>query len=146
MNYWYEIYKKNKAYKYYQILLNLERNQKHPHFSQILEEEPFSDFILSKDLNLGQEVKEHEHQIIYCLTKFDWTCNNCHKNYESSKPTHFCSLCDYNMCDELINKSNNQIKDEFKDIKPIKSNKKNEDQIKKQEINGESKIDNDKYK
>ena len=66
---------------------------------------------------------------------------------------------------ELINKSNNQIKDEFKDIKsyeninkdkdslninnllsikPIKSNKKNEDQIKKQEINGESKIDNDK--
>ena len=81
-----------------------------------MEEEPFSDFILEKDLNLGQEVKEHEHQIIYCLTKSDWTCNNCHKNYGSSQPTHFCSLCDYNMCDECIKKGGYERKISFPKI------------------------------
>ena len=96
---WFNEYKANKALEYFAIILSLPDGQTPPNFKSMLKPEEFQDFIIEKDQNLGLEVKEHEHKLIYCLTSFNWICNKCNNNYDSSKPTYFCSLCDYNMCD-----------------------------------------------
>ena len=64
----------------------------------------FLDFILEKEKSGAIIVKEHEHKLVYCLTNFSWNCNLCNKNYEKKNARYFCSICDYNMCDECHSK------------------------------------------
>ena len=73
---------------------------------------------------------EHKDKLVYCLTNFDWKCNVCNKNFTKKSARYFCSLCDFNMCDEChlkgkytkkkvfpegIKPSNPSVKEKFKD-------------------------------
>ena len=47
----------------------------------------------------------HDHTLIYCITsrsrKFSgWICNECHKSYGGNDWSLYCSLCDYDICNE----------------------------------------------
>ncbi len=64
----------------------------------------FLDFVLEKEKSGAIIVKEHEHKLVYCLTNFNWQCNLCNKNYEKKNARYFCSICNYNMCDECHSK------------------------------------------
>ena len=101
---WNEEYEDYKVSEYFSFISTLPEEVKQPSFEEYLKKDEFLDFALMKDRNLGLEVKEHEHKLIYCLTNFDWKCNVCNKNYNKNIPTFLCSICDYNMCDECREK------------------------------------------
>ena len=45
----------------------------------------------------------HEHLVTFIKRKnekFSWFCNICYKNYSNSKPSFYCSLCDYDVCSD----------------------------------------------
>ena len=113
---WFNEYKGDKILEYFAIILSLPNDQTPPNFESILKPEEFRDFIIEKDQNLRLEVKEHEHKLIYCLTRLNWICSKCKKNYDSSKPTYFCSLCDYNMCDNCRKEGKYEEKLSFPEI------------------------------
>ena len=39
------------------------------------------------------------HQIVYCLTNFDWKCNVCENHYEKNNGRYYCSKCNFNLCE-----------------------------------------------
>ena len=43
-------------------------------------------------------IKEHKHKLIYSKTNFDWICNECNSGKSKTESRLFCSICDYNMC------------------------------------------------
>ena len=42
--------------------------------------------------------KEHEHQLVFCITIFNWRCEGCKRNLFGNNPRFYCSLCDFNLC------------------------------------------------
>ena len=62
-----------------------------------------SELNLSKNLSdlssSGIIVKEHIHNLVYCLNNFNWKCNLCSNKYEKTSPKYFCSVCNYSMCE-----------------------------------------------
>ena len=54
---------------------------------------------LSNSSPSGIIVKEHIHNLVYCLTNFIWKCNLCSNKYEKTSPKYFCSVCNYSMCE-----------------------------------------------
>ena len=55
-------------------------------------------FLFKKYKELGMNIKEHEHKVIYCKTNYNWYCNECFAEWSKTEPRLFCSICDYNMC------------------------------------------------
>ncbi len=68
-----------------------------------------NEFINKKLHAIGIKIKEHQHKLIYCKTNFDWTCKECFKKWSKTEPRFFCSICDYNMCNNC-RKSKNYYK------------------------------------
>ena len=64
----------------------------------------FLDFIKQKERCGSITVKEHKHKLVYCLTIFKWKCNLCNKDYNKKNARYYCSICDFNMCDECHSK------------------------------------------
>ena len=59
----------------------------------------FLSFIREKDKQMGINVNEHKHQLVYCLTNISWKCNICNLKYKKEISRYYCSLCDYSMCE-----------------------------------------------
>jgi hypothetical protein len=97
---WYDEYKANKLLMYFNLVMSLEKGQKPPDFNSTLNKEEFLDFVFDKESNLGLIVKEHEHKLIHCLINDNWKCSKCNNKYDKSESRYYCSLCDYNMCDQ----------------------------------------------
>ena len=55
---------------------------------------------LSNLSSSGIIVKEHIHNLVYCLNNFIWKCNLCLIKYEKTSPKYFCSVCNFNMCEK----------------------------------------------
>ena len=49
---------------------------------------------------LGIKVKEHIHNLVYCLNNFIWKCNLCLVKYQKISPKYFCSVCNFSMCEK----------------------------------------------
>ena len=64
----------------------------------------FMDFIRKKEREGFIKVNEHEHKLVYCLTIFDWKCNLCQKKYNKENARYYCSICNFNMCDNCHSK------------------------------------------
>ena len=96
---WLEEYKANKLDRYYSIIKNIKDAKNIPPFT-LFNENEFIAFVLSKEREVGIKVREHRHTLVYSLTKFNWTCNNCKKNYNKNEGKYYCSLCDYSFCDK----------------------------------------------
>ena len=48
----------------------------------------------------GIIVKEHIHNLVYCLNNFIWKCNLCSIKYQKISPKYFCSVCNFSMCEK----------------------------------------------
>ena len=66
----------------------------------------FLDFLKQKERIGSITVKEHKHKLVYCLTDFKWICNLCNKKNEKCNARYYCSICNFNMCDECHSKGN----------------------------------------
>jgi len=55
---------------------------------------------LNKYTQIGLMIKEHIHNLVYCLNNFTWKCNLCKFKYEKNFPKYFCSLCNFSMCEK----------------------------------------------
>ena len=112
--------------------MKLKQGQKLPNFKLKvkfnLEGKDFEEFINKKFGEIGMKTKEHEHKLVFIKTIFDWKCNECNSQKAKSEPRLYCSICDYNMCNNCrkekkyykfgnipINAlpSNNRIKNKF---------------------------------
>ena len=40
------------------------------------------------------------------MTIFNWKCNLYNKNYNNKNPRYYCSICDYNMCEDCYTNKN----------------------------------------
>ena len=52
---------------------------------------------------------EHKHFLTLVLKRnknFSWKCNKCLKIYKNDESLFYCSLCDFNICKDCINKDN----------------------------------------
>ena len=73
----------------------------------------FLQFLRIKDRGQAIAVNEHNHKLVYCMTRLDWTCNICNKNYKKEDLKYYCSLCNYNMCQECHEKGKYFMKKSF---------------------------------
>ena len=74
-----------------------------------------NDLSLVKISSFGIIIKEHIHNLVYCINTFNWKCNLCKIKYDKLKPKYFCSLCNYSMCENCHNMRNYPKKKEFPD-------------------------------
>ena len=63
----------------------------------------------------GIIVKEHIHNLVYCLNIFCWKCNLCKIRYEKKYPKYYCSICNYSMCENCHDNRNYPKKKAFPD-------------------------------
>jgi len=71
-----------------------------PRFNSKINHEELIQFLFkrAKDYTSGIKIREHDHDLVCCLTNFSWKCNLCKKNYDCQEEKFCCSLCDFNMC------------------------------------------------
>ena len=78
----------------------------------------FLEFVRNKELQQVQ-VKEHNHKLVYLLSNYDWTCSKCKKAYEKKDAKFYCSICNYNLCEECHSKEKYDKKKVFPEgVKP----------------------------
>jgi hypothetical protein len=105
-----------KYMEFLQKMLFLKEGEEEPKFSKKIDIDEFHEFLKEKLEELGIKPDEHEHKLIYCLTNFDWECNECKGKHKKNEGRYFCSECEYNMCDKCI-----ENKDYYK-MKPFPDN------------------------
>jgi hypothetical protein len=105
-----------KYMEFLQKMLFLKEGEEEPKFTKKIDIDEFHEFLKQKLEELGVKPDEHEHKLIYCLTNFDWECNECKEKHKKKEGRYFCSQCEYNMCDKCI-----ESKDCYK-MKPFPDN------------------------
>ena len=45
---------------------------------------------------------KHNHGLVLLYSNRDWICNICRSHFSSSKPTYYCSMCDFDVCNKCI--------------------------------------------
>lgn len=58
----------------------------------------------------GIKINEHEHTLIYLINNKNWSCDKCSTSFNSNTGKFYCSLCDYNMCNNCKVKVNSENK------------------------------------
>jgi len=77
---------------------------------------------------------------------FNWTCKDCKKEYNEKTYSYYCSLCDYDLCEECFGKNKNPPKDNKEIPLPEKhGNESNEANIIKIEKSLPEKKENESY-
>ena len=103
-----------KFLEYLKKIVNMSENSETPpSFKFKVDFDEFIEFVKKKSSELGIEIEEHEHKLIFCLTNFDWSCDECKQKYNKKVGRYYCSICNYNMCDQCIE---NQ---DYKKMKPF---------------------------
>ena len=63
----------------------------------------------------GIIIKEHIHNLVYCLNNFSWKCNLCKGKYEKISPKYYCSICNFSVCEKCHDIRNYPKKKAFPD-------------------------------
>ena len=63
----------------------------------------------------GIIIKEHIHNLVYCINNFSWKCNLCKIKYQKKCPKYFCSICNFSLCEKCHEIRNYPKKKEFPD-------------------------------
>ena len=88
------------------------KNEDIPSFKEYMEKK-------ESKMGVGIKVKEHKCILVYCLTNVDWKCNICNVQYKKENSKYYCSICDFNMCENCHYKNNYFMKKSFpKGAKP----------------------------
>ena len=124
-NSWIEEYKYKLMMKLIIDILNTDTNE---NLKIDFNSRDFLNFLNEKYKELGRKIDEHEHIVIYTKTNYDWKCKECNQKYSKTKSRFYCSICDYNMCNNCrknkkyyiigciptdAEPSNNKIKKQF---------------------------------
>ena len=124
-NSWIEEYKYKLMMKLIIDILNTDTNE---NLKIDFNSRDFLNFLNEKYKELGRKIDEHEHKVIYTKTNYDWKCKECNQKYSKTKSRFYCSICDYNMCNNCrknkkyyiigciptdAEPSNNKIKKQF---------------------------------
>ena len=68
------------------------------------------DYDLLSFLNNSIIIGEHGHPLLFVFTPDrakegnNWTCNICYSNYEYNIPSFYCTLCDFDLCQNCLAK------------------------------------------
>lgn len=112
-----------KFLEYLKKIVNMSDKSEIPSFKLKIDIDEFKEFIKKKSRELGIEIEEHKHKLIYCLTNFDWSCNECKHKYNKNVGRYYCSICNYNMCDQCIeNNDYEKMKPFQEDVFPSNEN------------------------
>jgi hypothetical protein len=126
LNIYLDEFKANKFSEYYSTIYEIEDEKNIHPFNIKFDLSEFVEFVLHKETIPGIYVRDHEDRLVYSLTPFDWKCNVCKKNYSKNEPKYYCSICDYNMCDNCVDAGHYDKKRTFpKSIPPCNINCKN---------------------
>ena len=49
----------------------------------------------------------HEHKLIFLFSNKDWNCAKCGNHFNDKKAKYYCSLCDFNLCDNCFTEKKN---------------------------------------
>ena len=124
-NSWIEEYKYKLMMKLIIDILNTDTNE---NLKIDFNSRDFLNFLNEKYKELGRKIDEHEHKVIYTKTNYDWKCKECNQKYSKTESRFYCSICDYNMCNNCrknkkyyiigciptdAESSNNKIKKQF---------------------------------
>ena len=124
-NSWIEEYKYKLMMKLIIDILNTDTNE---NLKIDFNSRDFLNFLNEKYKELGRKIDEHEHIVIYTKTNYDWKCKECNQKYSKTESRFYCSICDYNMCNNCrknkkyyiigciptdAEPSNNKIKKQF---------------------------------
>jgi hypothetical protein len=110
----FEEYKAIKLAKYFSLMESIKDARNIPPFKFKYNKDELYAFILSKEKEFSVKVKEHDHKLVYCLTKFEcWVCNKCNELCGQLIGKYYCSLCNYNFCENCRIKYNYTKKREF---------------------------------
>lgn len=124
-NSWIEEYKYKLMMKLIIDILNTDTNE---NLKIDFNSRDFLNFLNEKYKELGRKIDEHEHKVIYTKTNYDWKCKECNQKYSKTESRFYCSICDYNMCNNCrknkkyyiigciptdAEPSNNKIKKQF---------------------------------
>ena len=60
--------------------------------------------------NIGINIDNHPHKLIYMKTNRNWICNLCREKYNNDVSSYYCTKCDYDVCKKCMN----EISDEKK--------------------------------
>ena len=58
----------------------------------------------------GIKLDEHAHTLIYLINNRNWSCNICYASFNSNTAKYYCSICDYNVCNNCKDKRNKEKK------------------------------------
>ena len=109
-----------KILKENKILRNIDNNES---LDDIDKFQTFKEFAKEKEKLSSIDVKEHSHKLVYCISILDWQCSICKNNYQKDDAKYYCSLCNYNMCDNCHSKGEYTKKKVFPEgIKPSNLN------------------------
>jgi len=61
---------------------------------------------IADNIHPGIKILEHEHKLVCCLTNDNWVCEQCKNLYKSQDEKFYCSLCDYNLCQQCRKNKN----------------------------------------
>jgi len=123
LNIYLDEFKANKFSEYYSTIYEIEDEKNMKPFSLKFDLSEFVEFVLYKETIPGIYVRDHEDRLVYSLTPFDWKCNVCKQNYSKNVPKYYCSICDYNMCENCVDFGHYDKKRTFpKPIPPCNNN------------------------
>ena len=71
---------------------------------------------------INNNLKQHKHNLTFCITIFPWMCIICQRNYYGDNPRYYCSLCDFNICTFCKEDDNYNHPPEFNRLKPPELN------------------------
>ena len=109
-----------KILKEKKILRNIDNNESMENIDKF---QNFKEFAKEKEKPSSIDVKEHSHKLVYCISILNWKCSICKNNYQKDDAKYYCSLCNYNMCDNCHSKGEYTKKKIFpKGIKPSNPN------------------------
>ena len=60
--------------------------------------------------NTGIKIDNHSHRLVYMITNKDWTCDLCEKSFDDDIPTYYCTKCNYNVCENCMEKLSDEKK------------------------------------
>ena len=123
-------YRAEKLSQYQRDLNKAIREKKRPlpKFNKKINNEDLVKFLIkrAKDYTSGIKIREHEHDVVCCLTNFAWKCSICKKDYDCQEEKFCCSLCDFNMCQDCRKLKNYERRKTIKkDITPYNESYRN---------------------
>ena len=93
---------KSSDLKYYNTETNFYKNNNNNNSKILYKSYSILEFEKSNILSTQIKSKNHIHGLVLLLSNMNWNCKICLKYYTKDYSSYYCSLCNYNVCDNCI--------------------------------------------